>query len=199
MKILIVGASGDVGQAVIPALRDSHEIITAGRKSGDIQVDMTKPKSVQHLYRQVGKIDAVVAAAGVVRFKPLLEHTTTSMLFGLRRKLMGQINLVLHGLEAISDNGSFTLTSGILECHPVVKGLGAATANGALRGFVKSAAVEMPRGVRINAVSPGLLDVSEKQYGHMFPGHAPVSSKRVGRAYVKSIEGAMTGEVLLVF
>ena len=157
MRILIVGASGDVGRAVVSALRDRHEIITAGRKSGDFQIDMTKPKSVQRLYDKVGEIDAIVCAAGVVRFKHLHEHTPASIMFGLQRKVMGQINLVLYGQDKIADNGSFTLTSGILNRDPVRKGTGAATANGALSGFVKSAAIEMPRGIRVNAVSPGVL------------------------------------------
>ena len=77
-------------------------------------------------------------------------------------------------------------------------GTGAATANGALGGFVVGAAVELPRGLRINVVSPGLLEVSEERYGRFFPGHERVPSARVGRAFAKSVEGVVTGQVIIV-
>ncbi|GHE04122.1 hypothetical protein U879_01655 [Defluviimonas sp. 20V17] len=115
-------------------------------------------------------------------------------MLGLRQKVMGQVNLVLAGLDMISDAGSFTLTSGVLDRA----GTNAATANGALAGFVKSAAIEMPRGLRINVVSPRLLDVSAPRYGALFPGHKPVSSDDVGLAYAKCVEGALTGQVVIV-
>lgn len=60
------------------------------------------------------------------------------------------------------------------------------------------AAIEMPRGLRLNVVSPGLLDVSEKRYGAYFPGHERVTSTRVGLAYTKSVEGPGTGNVIIV-
>ena len=119
-------------------------------------------------------------------------------MLGLTNKVMGQVNLVLAGLDHVGDGGSFTLTSGVLDRDPVRMGTGAATANGALGGFVTGAAIEMPRGLRINVVSPGLLEVSEKRYGSFFPGHERVSSERVGLAYAKSVEGALTGQVIIV-
>ncbi|MEM8651309.1 MAG: short chain dehydrogenase, partial [Pseudomonadota bacterium] len=102
------------------------------------------------------------------------------------------------GLDSVSDGGSFTLTSGVLDRDPIRMGTNAATANGALAGFVKSAAIELPRGLRVNVVSPGLLDVSAPRYGEWFHGHKPVSSHDVGLAYAKSVEGALTGQVIIV-
>ncbi|MFT6308842.1 MAG: hypothetical protein ACI9US_003919 [Gammaproteobacteria bacterium] len=96
------------------------------------------------------------------------------------------------------DNGSITLTSGVLDRDPIRMGAGAATANGAIGGFVVGAAIEMPKVIRLNVVSPGLLDVSEERYGEFFPGHKRVDSKRVGLAYAKSVEGASTGKVIIV-
>jgi len=101
-------------------------------------------------------------------------------------------------LDVLAAGGSFTLTSGVLDRDPIRMGTNAATANGALAGFVKSAAIEMTRGLRINAVSPGLLDVSVPRYGKWFPGHKPVSSHDVGLAYAKCVEGALTGQVVIV-
>ena len=77
-------------------------------------------------------------------------------------------------------------------------GTAAATANAALSGFVTSAAIEMPRGLRINVVSPGLLDISAPKYGQWFHGHELVAANRVGLAFAKSVEGANTGKVIIV-
>ena len=119
-------------------------------------------------------------------------------MFGLRQKVMGQVNLVLAGLDVIADGGSFTLTSGVLDRDPIRMGTNAATANGALAGFVKSAAIEMDRGLRVNVVSPGMLDVSAPRYGAWFHGHKPVLSHDVGLAYAKCVEGALTGQIVIV-
>ncbi|MEM7428973.1 MAG: short chain dehydrogenase [Pseudomonadota bacterium] len=198
MRILVVGAAGDIGRAACRELEQRHEIIRAGRSSGDVIVDMADRAAVDAMYAELGEVDAVVSAAGEVHFAPLEEQDTDTLLAGLRQKTMGQINLVLAGLEHVAEGGSFTLTSGVLDRDPIRMGVGAAMANGALAGFVTGAAIEMPRRLRLNVVSPGLLDVSVPRYGNWFPGHEPVASERVGRAYAKSVEGALTGQVIIV-
>lgn len=119
-------------------------------------------------------------------------------MFSLKQKVIGQINLVIAGTSSVSNGGSFTLTSGVLDRDPIRMGAGAATANGAIGGFVVGASIEMPYRQRLNAVSPGLLEVSVQRYGLWFAGHGPVPSKRVARAYTKSVEGALTGQVFIV-
>ncbi|MHC2797721.1 NAD(P)-dependent dehydrogenase (short-subunit alcohol dehydrogenase family) [Mesorhizobium jarvisii] len=198
MKIIIVGAEGDIGKAVCDELGPRHDIIKVGRSRGDIRVDMADRVSVEAMYAKCGNVGAVVSTAGDVHFGPLGDYIEETFMLGLRHKVMGQVNLVLAGLGVLNDGGSVTLTSGVLDRDPIRMGTGAATANGALGGFVRSAAVEMPRGLRINVVSPGLLDVSVPRYGEWFPGHEPVSSKRVGLAYAKSVEGVITGQVIIV-
>lgn len=198
VRIIIVGAEGDIGTAVCEELAARHEIIKAGRSRGDVLVDMTDRASVDAMYAKIGPVDAVVVTAGHAHFGPLAEFTEETFMLALRHKVMGQVNLVLSGLGKVSDGGSFTLTSGVLDRDPIRMGASAATANGALGGFVTGAAIEMPRGLRINVVSPGVLDVSMPRYGAWFPGHEPVSAKRVGRAYAKSVEGAITGQLIIV-
>lgn len=198
MRIILVGASGDVGQAAFADLSQRHDVVPVGRTTGEVRVDISDRGSIQAMYEEVGAFDALVSAAGSVHFAPLAEQTDASLGIGLANKVMGQINLVLEGLKRLAGRGSFTLTSGVLDRDPVVAGTGAALANGALAGFVKSAAIEMPPGVRINVVSPGLLDVSERRYGAMFPGHERVSSERVGRAFAKCVDGAINGQVVIV-
>jgi len=198
MKIIVIGAAGDIGKAVCEELGARHDIITAGRSSGELSVDMADRASVDAMYEKAGPVDAVVSTAGEVHFGPLGDFTQDSFMTGLKNKVMGQVNLVLAGLDRVAEGGSFTLTSGVLDRDPIRMGAGAAAANGALGGFVVGAAIEMPRGQRINVVSPGLLEVSVPRYGAWFPGHNPVSSARVGRAYAKCVEGAITGQVVIV-
>ena len=198
MRILVVGAEGTVGQAAIGGLRAGHEIIKAGRKSGDVTVDMMDTASVHAMYAKIGKVDAVVCTAGHSYFGPVATMTPEQFLGGLQDKLMGMVNLVLLGFDHVNDGGSFTLTSGILSRDPIRQGANAAACDGALDAFVISAAIEMPRGIRINAVSPGLLQEAEKKYDGFFPGHDAVSSHRVGLAFAKSIEGAISGQVIKV-
>ena len=198
MRIIVVGAAGDIGQAACKELEQRHEIITVGRSSGYYQVDVGDMEAVKSLYEMVGDFDDVVSCAGDATFAPLAELDQKNFMVGLRQKVMGQVNLVLVGLDVIADGGSFTLTSGVLDRDPIRMGTNAATANGALAGFVKSAAIEMARGVRVNVVSPGMLDVSAPRYGAWFQGHKPVPSHDVGLAYAKCVEGALTGKVVIV-
>ncbi|MGZ2259274.1 short chain dehydrogenase [Roseobacter sp. A03A-229] len=198
MKIIVVGAAGDIGQAVCAELGARHDLIRAGRTSGDVQVDIADRASINQMYARTGPVGAVISTAGDVHFAPLAELTEDNFLSSLRQKVMGQVNLVLAGLDVVEDGGSFTLTSGILDRDPIRTGAAAATANGALGGFVTGAAIEMPRGLRLNVVSPGLLDTSVPRYGVWFPGHTPVPAARVGRAFAKSVEGAITGQVITV-
>jgi NAD(P)-dependent dehydrogenase (short-subunit alcohol dehydrogenase family) len=195
MRILVVGAEGTVGKAAVSGLRAGHEIIKAGRKSGDVTVDMMDAASVAAMYAKIGKVDAV---AGHSYFGPIDTMTPVQFLDGMKDKVMGMVNLVLLGHPHVNDGGSFTLTSGILSRDPIRQGANAAACDGALDAFVISAAIEMPRGIRINAVSPGLLQEAETKYDGYFPGHDAVSSRRVGLAFAKSIEGAITGQVIKV-
>ncbi len=198
MRIVIVGASGTIGQAVAKELGDRHEIVTAGSRSGDVRFDLTDPGSIRAALGQVGRFDALVSAAGKVKFAPLQDMSAADFDIGLRDKLMGQVNLVLIGRELIADGGSFTLTSGVLAHDPIRAGSSASMVNGAIDAFVRAAAIELPRGLRINAVSPGVLVESMPSYGPFFRGHEPVPAARVALAYAKSVEGARNGQVFEV-
>jgi NAD(P)-dependent dehydrogenase (short-subunit alcohol dehydrogenase family) len=198
MRILVVGGEGTVGKAAISGFAKTHEIIVAGRKSGAIQVDVNDEVSVTAMYQKVGKVDAVVACTGHSYFGPVATMSPTQFLDGLKDKMMGQVNLVLLGLNHVNDGGSFTLTSGILSRDPIRQGANAAACDGALDAFVIGSAIEMPRGIRINAVSPGLLADAAQKYDGYFPGHDPVSNQRVGLAFAKSVEGAINGQIICV-
>lgn len=198
MRILIVGGTGTIGRAVVNELLPRHEILIASMTSADIQVDISDSKSIEKMYKKVGTIDAVISTTGKVHFGALQEMNEALYSIGLNNKLMGQINLVSTGLQYINDGGSFTLTSGILNWDPIRLGSSAAMVNGAIDGFVKSAAIEMPKGVRINAVSPGVVAESMDKYADFFRGFIPVPAAQVAQAFSKSVDGAQTGQVYSV-
>ncbi|MFE4835427.1 short chain dehydrogenase [Arthrobacter sp. NPDC056691] len=193
MKILIVGANGLLGSAAVAALKGRHEVIEASRSS-DVSVDLAEPDSIRRMFDQVGTVDAVISCTGSVPFKPLAELTDKDFRSGFEDKVLGQVNLVQLGEQYISDGGSFTLTSGVLAREPILTGAAASLANGALESFMMAAAAELPRGIRINAVSPTVL-AEASGYHEFFPGFSQVPADEVGRAYVKSVEGIQTGQV----
>jgi NAD(P)-dependent dehydrogenase (short-subunit alcohol dehydrogenase family) len=196
MKIIIVGATGTIGKKVTAELSKRHEIIKAASKSGDVKVDITSSQSIREMYKHIGKADAVICTTGNGYFGPFDTMTEEDFYIGIRSKMMGQINLVMIGKEYINDNGSFTLTSGILYKDPVRGGVGLSVVNGALHSFVIGAAIELKRGVRLNVVSPGLVEDSADALGSAFPGHIPATMVNVVTGYLKSVEGFGTGQVI---
>ena len=198
MKIVVVGATGAVGKTAAAALSGRHEIIGVGRTSGDVQMDIEDVDSIRAMYQHVGKVDAVVSCVGHVHFGAVHEMTSDQFMEGILGKVLPQVNLVLEGFDYMNDGGSFTVTSGVLNRDPIPGGSCAAAANGALDGFVIGAAVDMPRGIRINAVSPEVLEVCRAKYDGFFRGHVHVSNEAVGLAYSKAVEGCLTGQVLIV-
>jgi len=199
MKIIVIGGTGTIGSAVVNELGKHHDIITVANSQGDLRVDITDPESIEKMYKNIGKVDGVVATTGKVHFGALAQFNSALYQIGLNSKLMGQVNLVLIGLQYMNDHGSFTLTSGILNHDPIQYGSGAAMVNGAIDGFVKSAAIEMPRQIRINVVSPTVVEESTGKYGDFFRGFEPASAKRVALAYSKSVNGLQTGQIYNVW
>lgn len=198
MRVLVIGASGTIGKAIVAELAERHEVISAGTKTGDVQVDICNLDSIRAMYNQVKNLDAVVIASGKVHFGKLEEMTPELYAKGLDNKLMGQVNIVMEGIKHLNDKGSFTLTSGILNREPIVLGSSAAMVNGALDGFVKHAAIELPRGLRINIVSPTVITEAMAGYAPFFRGYKPVDAAEAALAYSKSVEGAQTGQVYIV-
>ncbi|GGI27713.1 short chain dehydrogenase [Pedobacter mendelii] len=198
MKIVIIGATGTLGKKVSFAFSQKHEIIRVGKSSGDIQADITDEASIKQMFDKIGSFDALISTAGQGPFAPLNKMTGENFKNGLLDKLLGQINLVLIGQHYINKNGSFTLTSGILSDHPVAAGSALSTINGGLNSFIYAASAEFSNGIRINAVSPNVVEDSPS-YFDSFPGEIPVSMDKVVKAFEKSVLGIITGQVIKVF
>ena len=194
MKIVVIGATGTIGKAVVKLLSGRHEVVQASRSAG-VQVDIDDPASVRAFYAKLGaKVDAIVCAAGNAVFKPLAGLSDDDFAASLRSKLMGQVNVVRYGIEHVSDHGSFTLTSGVLSLRPMQGSAAISPVNAAVEAFARAAALELPRGIRINTVSPGWVTDTLQALG-MDPsqGQAP---EVVAKAYVASITGEQTGQTI---
>ena len=198
MKILLIGANGTIGSAIERELAPRHEIVRIGRKSGDFQVDISDKDSIGRLFKQTGHFDALICAAGNVTFKPLADMSDKDFALGLQDKLMGQVNLLLIGRKFANDGASFTFTSGVINREPIRTGSSAALVNAALDGFVRAAAIELPRGLRVNSVSPTVVLEAMDKYAPYFRGFKPVAASDVALAYAKSVEGLHTGQTYQV-
>lgn len=195
MKILIIGAGGNVGQVAADALESrGHEIVRASRSSENA-VDVTDPESIRELFERIGAIDSVIVSFGAVSLKHLTELTREDFLAGFQSKALAQIEVARHALSYVRDNGSITLTTGVSAREPIAHAAAAAAVNGALESYVLTAAAEAPRGIRINAVSPNVL-ANSPQYLSLFVGQRPVTDEEVGTAYVLAVEGIINGRVL---
>lgn len=199
MKIILIGASGTLGKAIQAELAPRHEIVAVGRTSGSVRADIRDLESLRAAFQKIGKADAIACAAGSVHFGPWAELNPEKFDVGLRDKLMGQVNTVLAGQEFLNDGGSFTLISGILSEDPIRYGAAASLVNGALESFVRAAAIEMPRGLRINVVSPTVFAESMESFGPYFRGYKPIPVRDAALAYSKSIEGLQTGQIYKVW
>ncbi|HHQ4645605.1 TPA: short chain dehydrogenase [Aeromonas veronii] len=197
--VILIGAQGKMGQAALSGL-GKHKVITASRSGEgcDFQVDITSRESIERLYQNVGSFDAVVNTAGFCEYAPFGEMSDEQWQTTIQSKLMGQINLVNIGLNYINQGGSFTLISGILNIKPIPLAIADATTSSAIDTFVQCVAHELPRGIRINVVNPTVLEEAWDVYGEMMPGFQPVPGALVGKAFERSVDGFISGQVLYV-
>jgi NAD(P)-dependent dehydrogenase (short-subunit alcohol dehydrogenase family) len=194
MRILLIGASGTIGRAVAAVLHGRHELVLASRQKSNEKVDIGDPDSIRALYQRVGRVDAVISAAGQAAFKPLASLSDADFELSLHNKLMGQVNLVRFGIDSVADGGSFTLTSGVLAQEPMAGAAAISLVNAGLEGFMRSAALELPRHQRINVVSPPWLSETLQAMGQDPKGGLPAAV--VAKAYLATVEGKETGKVI---
>jgi NAD(P)-dependent dehydrogenase (short-subunit alcohol dehydrogenase family) len=202
-KIILVGATGIIGKNILAALKtyEDLEIVTVARKGGaDIQADIASLSDIRRMYAEAGAFDALICAAGDAYIGPFDQMTEEDMYVGIRGKMMGQINLVMTGKDLINDKGSFTLTSGFLSDDPIRGCINYAVANGGIDNFVHAASIELSRGIRVNAVSPGwVVEAYDGRMDKPTVGQYPVPIDKVVHAYYKSAFGYLSGQVYRVW
>ena len=191
MKIIIVGASGRIGSKVDEALSDKHEIVRVGVRSGDVQCDYTDLESVRIMFEKIGEFDSLISVAGGDGvFKSFQDLNDEDYRYGFERKFLGQVKLVQHGMSFIKDNGSFTLTSGFLSHYPNPASIAIGPLNAAIDTFARNTAALLPRGIRINIVSPApIVEPGQEKRGL-------VTAEQTADFYVDAVEGSFTGQVL---
>jgi NAD(P)-dependent dehydrogenase (short-subunit alcohol dehydrogenase family) len=194
MRIILIGGTGTIGSAVYRLLSPSHEVLRAARTGGEMRVDMASSSSIRGMFGLIGRFDALVCAAGQARFAPLAQLSDEDFAFCLANKLMGQVNLVRFGMEQVADGGSFTLTSGVLAQQPMPGSAAISLVNAGLEGFVRAAALEAPRGIRVNVVSPPWVRETLEMLG--MDAASGVPAEQVAPAYRESVESRRTGEVI---
>jgi NAD(P)-dependent dehydrogenase (short-subunit alcohol dehydrogenase family) len=198
MKILVVGGNGTIGKTVVKRFSENHEVIIAGRNSGDVKVDIASSESIAKMFEEVGKVDAIVNIAGDAKWDTFNNLSEEDYYIGIKSKLMGQVNLVRIGQHYLNDKGSITLTTGILADEPVDMTTSAAMVNGGVQSFVIAVSLELERGIRINVVSADLVEDAYEKYKDYFPGNTPVPMNKVVDGYVKSVMGKINGEILRI-
>lgn len=194
MRVLVVGGTGTIGAAVVELLRGEHDVIAVGHSSGDDRVDISSSSSIRDLLGRVGPVDGLISCAGQGAFKPLADLTDEDFAFSLGHKLMGQINLARLGIPSVNDGGSITLTSGVLAREPSPGSAAISLVNAGLEGFVRAAALELPRGIRINVVSPPWVSETLAKMGRDPAGGQPAA--KVALAYQASLLGDANGHVI---
>lgn len=194
MRVVVIGGTGTIGSAVVADLGRSHDVVVVGHTSGDYRVDLASAASIRDLYREVGRFGALVSTAGVARFGELDELSDDDFRTSLDNKLMGQVNLVRMGLEHVEDDGCFTLTSGVLASEPIRGSAAISVVNAGVEAFVRAAALEVPRGIRVNAVSPPWVSETLESMGRDPSGGLPAAT--VAGSYRRAVEGWASGEVL---
>ena len=195
MKIVIIGATGTIGKAVAAALRGKHEVIAVSRSAADYRADITDKSSLEKAFAAIGKVDAIVSAAGGAVFKPLAALTDADFEKCLHDKLMGQVNVVRVGSQYVRSGGSITITSGVLAGEPMPGAAAISMVNAGLEGFGRAAALELGNvKIRVNVVSPPWVTETLIAY-KMDPANG-LPAAELAKAYVKSIEGEATGLII---
>jgi NAD(P)-dependent dehydrogenase (short-subunit alcohol dehydrogenase family) len=197
VRIVVVGGAGTIGRRLVPALRGrGHDVVVAGRTSGDVHVDLASHPTVEAMYREVGAVDGVVSIAAHGALDRFTALTSEALRENMRAKFFGQADLVLTGQHHCADGASFTLTSGIFADQAWPGVTGGAAISGALHSFTLSAAIELPRGMRINVVSPTMAGDSVDAFAGHFPGMRPVPMDELVGHYLRCVEGDGTGLIV---
>ena len=199
MRILIIGGHGTIGRKVTNHLSENNDIIVAGRKNGDIKVDISNSNAIQSMFDKTGQVDAIICIAGEAKWADFNDLTEEDYYIGLKSKLMGQVNLVRIGKNYLKQGGSITLSTGILADDPVIKTTSAAMVNGGIHSFVQAVALEIENGIRVNVVSLGVVEDAYEKYKGYFPGYNPIPMAKVVNAYTRSVKGNDNGRIIRIY
>ncbi|WP_027857687.1 short chain dehydrogenase [Marinobacterium jannaschii] len=191
MKILVIGATGTIGKAVVENLSADHQVISAGYSDGDVKIDLGSAESIRAALQQLAPLDAIISTAGLANFGPFAALKDEDFQLALDNKLMGQVNLVRIGREFLADNGSVILTSGILSRQPLPGSSSISMVNGALESFARAVALEEQR-IRVNVVAPAFVKETMEMMG--MDSSQGVSAVETASHYRRALESGLNGQ-----
>ncbi|KQU61435.1 short-chain dehydrogenase [Rhodococcus sp. Leaf278] len=172
MRVLLIGGASGIGRAVAAEIVDGGgEVILAGRRpealndaattlgtsASSVIVDLTDEASIAAAAAEVGSVDHVVSLAADHANGPVADLDVADIRKAFDAKVIGPLLLAKHFEPSIAEGGSLLFFSGVAAWKPAPGLSVMATTNGAVAFLVEALAVELAP-VRVNAVSPGIVD-----------------------------------------
>jgi NAD(P)-dependent dehydrogenase (short-subunit alcohol dehydrogenase family) len=179
---IITGASQGIGAGLVEAyLAKGYRVVATSRSiksdgnpdvlaiAGDIGDPATGPRVIEEALKEFGRIDTLVNNAGIFVARPFTDYTAEQYGNVVATNLDGFFHVTQAAIEAMEKQGSghvVSITTTLVD-HPTSKvpSVLASLTKGGIAAATKSLAVEYAgRGIRVNAVSPGIIKT---------PMHAP--------------------------
>ena len=194
-RVLLVGSTGLIGSAVKALLSKASEYEVVGvTRTTRPPIDLEDAASIEAAFDVLGDVAHVIVTAGEARFGGFDDLDAEAFAVGLKSKLMGQVIVAMAALRRVPAGGSVTLTSGALAHSPIPGSAAVALVNGALDSFVRAIALDVPRGRRINVVSPGWIRETRLRLGlDPDPG---ASARDVAKLYRSALQSDVHGRVI---
>ncbi|MER5864988.1 SDR family oxidoreductase [Kitasatospora sp. NPDC002040] len=171
-RLVVVGAGSRIGRALArTASAAGAELVLAGPDAARLHataaelagpalvqpVDLADEASIAALAERVGPFDHLVSTAAMPANGPVATLELAAVQRAFAAKVIGPLLLAKHLAGQVNEGGSFTFFSGVAAWRPAPERVVMATTNGALAFLVEALAVELAP-VRVNAVSPGIVD-----------------------------------------
>jgi NAD(P)-dependent dehydrogenase (short-subunit alcohol dehydrogenase family) len=220
---IITGASQGIGAALVNGYLDRNYRVIATARSvkpsnnpdvlvipGDIGDRETAERAITEGVARFGRIDTLVNNAGIFIAKPFTQYTEADFTAVLRTNTAGFFHITQLALAEMEKQGSghiVQITTSLVD-HAIdgVPSVLASLTKGGLNAATKSLAIEYAkRGIRVNAVSPGIIKSSmhpvetHAAFGPLHPvGHMGEVSDIVEAVLYLETAGFVTGEILHV-
>src|SRR5262249_29401891 len=220
---VITGASQGIGAALVKAYRDQNYRVVAVARSvkpssddgvvtvaGDIADPKTAERAISEAVKRFGRVDTLVNNAGIFIAKPFTQYTAEDFANILGVNVAGFFHITQAAVTEMEKQGSghvVQITTSLVD-HAIegVPSVLASLTKGGLNAATKSLAIEYAKkGVRVNAVAPGIIKSpmhaveTHAALGALHPvGHMGEMSDIVDAVVYLEKAGFVTGEILHV-
>ncbi len=160
-RIVVIGGASGIGAATAATLRASgYDVLVADLPGtpADAEVDVTDEASVAALLEGAGSFHGVVNCAGVSTLARVVDHDAAEWRRVVDVCLTGAFLVLKHAGQRVADGGSLVSLSSLNARQPGTGLAAYCAAKAGLVALTEVTALELgPRGVRVNAVAPGLV------------------------------------------